>query len=260
MKTFFSDGWEVLIKGCPHDLRQLARESSGRFFSIYGGIDHWNDCPNQDFRLSSCLFDGLNNIDDLYAIAAELIRLFSGATRLVEYETSFTYEVAGIELNNVGQHFSRDGRVRVPDNNKEPIIPDNESFFKYMAVDVRYGLVELAFNNQDVWAILQYLSTPPTLDSLSKILDSIKGYSCLKNTPFKVDTDSDEYTAFGNTANNFSISILNARHGYKYIKNPKENKTDTMSIATATNYVVGQAKLYLLSAYPILKSGRKFSL
>lgn len=255
-----TQGWEVYISGCPHDLRQLTREARSNFFAISGGIDDWHDCPNDDFRLHSSLFARASNADELYAIASELMDLFSGATRLVGWYTPFQYKVDQIRFNGVQKSYSTNTCIGMPKNDGVSIIPIASHFMESLKVDIRYALVEMAFSNQDIWSILHYLKEPPTLASLSKVLDAIKGYSLKKTTLYRVDAKSPDHKSFSNTANNFSISFLDARHGYEVVREEKPNKTPVMTIDEAINYILSQTRAYLLSAYPILASGGKFAL
>ncbi|WWL44322.1 hypothetical protein V5O39_26480 [Pseudomonas parakoreensis] len=50
-----------------------------------GGVDDWNDCPNDDFRFNSNLFEGQTQ-EGVWQITYELLSLFNGASTLLERE------------------------------------------------------------------------------------------------------------------------------------------------------------------------------
>lgn len=74
---------EVLLNGDPQEIRQLLGTAS--ITSGSGGVDDWNDCPSDDFRFNSNLFEGQTQ-EGVWQITYELLSLFNGASTLLERE------------------------------------------------------------------------------------------------------------------------------------------------------------------------------
>lgn len=78
--------WEVLLNGNPQEIRQLCTWGhSINYFRLWGGVDDRNDCPNDDFRFNSNLFEGQTQ-EGVWQITYELLNLFNGASALLERE------------------------------------------------------------------------------------------------------------------------------------------------------------------------------
>ncbi|MFJ3120442.1 hypothetical protein ACIPI6_28295 [Pseudomonas protegens] len=71
-----------------------------------------------------------------------------------------------------------------------------------------------------------------------------------KEKEIALDTIKDTRKSFTNTANNFSLSGFDSRHGFKEIT--KQNNTDSMSFDEAYTFVTSMTKDFLRKAYPIL--------
>lgn len=75
-----------------------------------------------------------------------------------------------------------------------------------------------------------------------KILESIEEFAKKYSLNIHSKTEA-KRKSFTNTANNYSLSGLNSRHGFKdFIK---ENKTPAMTLTDAHNFISTIAKEYL---------------
>ncbi|MEE4461383.1 hypothetical protein V2S84_04435, partial [Azotobacter chroococcum] len=74
--------WEFMLNGDTQEFRQYARQQGTAYFNIYGGVDHWLDCPNDDFRMTTVYCDGETDETVAWQIGYELISLFNGASIL----------------------------------------------------------------------------------------------------------------------------------------------------------------------------------
>ena len=77
----FSD-WKFMLDGNVQEFRQRSSEVGSFYFNIYGGVDDWLDCPNDDFRVTSIYCEGEDDPRVIWQLGHELISLFNGASIL----------------------------------------------------------------------------------------------------------------------------------------------------------------------------------
>jgi hypothetical protein len=77
----FSD-WEFMLNGDGQEFRQRSNELGSFYFNIYGGVDDWLDCPNDDFRMTSLFCEGEDDPIIIWQLGYELISLFNDASIL----------------------------------------------------------------------------------------------------------------------------------------------------------------------------------
>lgn len=106
-------------------------------------------------------------------------------------------------------------------------------------------LVHLATENKDVLFILKYLNMAPGWVTYYKLMEVVEEFAKAKSV--HLGTDAQDKNAFANTANNFSLSGFEARHGFKEIV--KANKTRSMNLEEAHAFVTSMAKSYLDQVY-----------
>jgi hypothetical protein len=78
-----------------------------------------------------------------------------------------------------------------------------------------------------------------------KIMETVETFA--QNKCIELGATKSTRKRFTNTANNFSLSGFDSRHGFK--EAVKQNKTDSMTIDEAYSFVSEMAKEYLKKAY-----------
>jgi hypothetical protein len=77
----FSD-WEFMLNGDTQEFRNLVCEPGTKLFNLYGGVDHWLDCPTDDFRMTTIYCEGEIDAEVAWQVGHELLSLFNGASVL----------------------------------------------------------------------------------------------------------------------------------------------------------------------------------
>ncbi|MFJ3120441.1 hypothetical protein ACIPI6_28290 [Pseudomonas protegens] len=156
----FSD-WEFMLNGSPQEFRQRASEVGSYYFNIYGGIDHWLDCPSDDFRMTTLYCDGESDPNVVWQIGHELISLFNGASILFNknYRKASIFRLLHQESPvNYVPHRSIAALLGKPSVSQERI---NEEFRNGRNSGITLPLMHLATENQDVYFILKYFDMEP---------------------------------------------------------------------------------------------------
>ncbi|QKL09271.1 hypothetical protein GEV41_23795 [Pseudomonas putida] len=239
--------WEVeLAGGNPMHLHQLAgqNDASGHFW-LWGGIDHYRDCKNDDFSFSSSHFDEIE--DDLnvaWQIAHELVSLFNGALTLLwnSQYPQYPFRVGALLLDgrstsHVGKRNLKGLLGALPPSAKRGRDHEDSSFV--------FHLLALACEYQDAYHLVKLFEQPGGWTSYYKILETIESYT----TKYKlsVAVDKNIKRSFELTANNFSISGLDSRHGFK--QQAKEIKTTSITIEEGYKFISGYARRYLSARF-----------
>lgn len=110
---------------------------------------------------------------------------------------------------------------------------------------ISFSLLHLATENQDVYFILRYLNMEPSWVTYYKLMEAVEQFAADKSVD--LGTDDKKRKAFTNTANNFSLSGFDSRHGFKQVT--KQNKTASMALNEAHEFVTSMAKAFLRTAY-----------
>lgn len=251
-----SSKWEFLISGPSRDFRVFSSNGMNKYFNISGGIDHWLDCPNDDFRLQSIFLDDVEDTELAWQVGLELASLYNGAQTIINKNAP---KIKLDELLNYGNN------ARVPKPNKinvmsllsSPSTMNNdeirEEFEKSLIQDIRVALVNLATEREDVYLILKYFDLGHDWSSYYKILESIEAF--MKFTGIKIEIDKVARKTFTNTANNYQFSGIESRHGFK--KTIKKNKTPSMSLEEAHDFLSKIAKQYLNEVLNTVRSNPK---
>ncbi|MFH2135375.1 MAG: hypothetical protein ABII81_09395 [Pseudomonadota bacterium] len=237
--------WEFLLNGDIQEFRQLASEAGSYYFNIYGGIDHWLDCPNDDFRLTSLYCEGETDAAVVWQIGYELVSLFNGASILISRD----YRKAEID-RLLYQNKSID---YVPPKGfsgllgKPPFIDERivQEYANGKASSIKFPLLHLATEHEDVYMLLKYLDMDGSWVTYYKLMEVIEGFA--KKHGIDLNADKSKRSSFTNTANNFSLSGFDSRHGFK--EAVKQNKTTSMSIDEGYKFVTDMAKTYLKKMY-----------
>lgn len=240
----FSD-WEFMLNGDPQEFRQKSSKVGSYYFNIYGGVDHWLDCPNDDFRMTTLYCEDETDPKIVWQIGYELISLFNGASVLLNknyYKASIfkllyqEKEVDYFPQNNVPALLGK------PSASQRRI---DEEFQSGAKSDIKFPLIHFATENEDVYFILKYLDMEPSWITYYKLMEAVETFS--KSKGIELGTNRNDQKRFTNTANNFSLSGFDSRHGFKEIT--KQNNTKSMTIDEAYEFVSGMAKEFLKKAY-----------
>ncbi|MGK0547887.1 hypothetical protein ACSEE7_20565 [Halomonas cupida] len=238
--------WEIVLDGDSLLLHNM-NDSLSRtdYFRLYGGINHWLDCQDDNFFFDSLYFDGE---DDSYAVwqtAYELIDLLNGAITLYRKEF-YKIRPKSVNLKNREVKYCTNDKLqgllgRPNISAEEHHIQLESSLREFKPL----GWLVLATERKDVYMILKLLNLENGWVTYYKILETIE--SCCRENEFSIDIDTKTRKKFTNTANNFSISSFDSRHGFKEIV--KENKTPAMNLDEAYEFIVELCKSYINMAY-----------
>lgn len=236
----FAD-WEFMLNGNAQEFRNFTSERGTALFNIYGGIDHWLDCPNDDFRMTTLYCEGETDPHVVWQVGYELVGLFNGASALLKKNHR------QISIHRL-LHKSRDVPYVPPQGSKallgKPSFPAqqlHEEFENSKKSDIRLRLLHLATENEDAYFILKYLEMESGWVTYYKLLEAVEHFAEKASVDLK--TVESKRKAFTNTANNFSLSGFDSRHGFKEVT--KKNNTPSMSLGEAHEFVTGVAKKYL---------------
>jgi hypothetical protein len=236
--------WEFLLDGDAQDFRSLSEKPGTSYFNIYGGIDHWNDCRNDDFRMTTIYCEGESDPAVIWQIGYELLSFFNGASALFRYgyqkASINTILYDGKQLDYVAPMPVR--ALLGPASISRHQI--NEQIKKSAKSSPRFPLLHLATENEDVSIILKYLDMEHGWVTYYKLLEAVEGFAKAKGVNLGIDKSA--RTAFTNTANNSSLSGFDSRHGFKEVV--KENKTKAMSLHEAHEFIFGVIKSFLTKA------------
>ena len=244
-------GWEYLLHGDTQEFRNLAPRRGTRLLNIYGGVDDWLDCPDDDFRMTTLYSDGESNRNVVWQVGNELISLFNGASVLFQkdYRKATIYKLLynGREASSAPDQGTQDllvppALLGPPECSPEQLA---EEFSHAKLLGIRFQLIHLATENQDVYYILKYLDMEAGWATYYKLLEAIEFFASKNSVDLRI-ADS-KRRSFANTANNFSLSGFDSRHGFKELA--KANNTASMSINEGYRLVANTAKRYLKSMY-----------
>lgn len=237
--------WEFFLNGDTQEFRQFSNQPCSAYFNIYGGVDHWLDCPNDDFRMNTLYCEGETENSMVWQIGYELISLFNGASILFDMD----HRKASIfRLRHKEKEVPYVPPLGSPGLFGKPPFPQarlDQEFVNAQQSSVKFQLIHLATENQDVYFILKYLDLESGWGSYYKLLEAIEHFATEKN--IDLGTDNAKKKSFTNTANNYSLSGFDSRHGFKEVT--KKNNTPSMRINEGHEFVTNVAKKYLREVY-----------
>ena len=244
--NFSQADWQVKLSGNPQDLRHLHDGPGGAdFFRIWGGIDEWHDCPNDEFFFNSSYFAYQNEPSAVINIAQELVNLFNSASELFD-QGYYKLKISGVYFKG------RQVTIRqLPTGcgllGRQPMSPGkwNEMMQTAIQSGARLPVMLLATENEDVQHLLRYMALPADWGNYYKLLETLETYADRKGKPFPKKTAA--RSAFTNNANNYSVVGLGARHGFQEVNRP--NPVKPMSLEEAHTFISGVCKLYLNTFY-----------
>lgn len=239
-----TNNWEVyLTGGNPSVLHQLVNRNvaSGHFW-LWGGINEHLDCRDNNFSFSSAHFEDIGEDPDLaWQVAHELLSLFNGALSLV-LDQQFPFRIEellhhGRKLNYVHKRTAPALLGALP--------PSAKRGWEHEGSSLVFRLLALACEHQDAFHLVKLFELPGGWTSYYKILETLESYTTMHGLSVPVDQKIKK--SFELTANNFSISGFDSRHGFK--QQVKQIKTASLTIEEARAFILGYARKYLAARY-----------
>lgn len=234
-----------MLNGDSQEFRQRVSELGSYYFNIYGGVDHWLDCPNDDFRMTTLFCENETDPDVVWQVGYELISLFNGASILFDkvYRKASIFKLLYKE-SPVDFVPNRGATALL---GKPPVSPAriSEEYENGAKSCIKFPLMHLATENRDVYFILKYLDMESSWTTYYKLMEAIETFASEKS--IDLSTSKKERKSFTNTANNFSLSGFDSRHGFK--EATMHNNTQSISIDEGYGFVTSMAKAYLQKAY-----------
>lgn len=215
-----------MLNGDSQEFRQRASEIGSYYFNIYGGVDHWLDCPNDDFRMTTLFCENETDPDLAWQVGYELVSLFNGASILFS---------KGYRKISIFKLLYKESPVDfVPDRGtaallgKPPVSQAkiSKEYENGSKSCIKFPLMHLATENTDVHSILKYLDMESSWTTYYKLMEAIETFA--KEKSIELGTSKKERKSFTNTANNFSLSGFDSRHGFK--ETTKQNNTQLSSL------------------------------
>lgn len=244
--------WEVAISGGNSQiLRNISDQvpfCSKGYFRIWGGVNEYLDCYDDYFNFNSIFFlDDDCDEDVVWQYAHTLLALFNGylSMHIPNYSN---FRVS--EIRRKGTPLSFQEKKYVMSLMGQP--QNTYSFYQACSVteDSLFLTIRQATVQTDIYILLLLFEQDLNFSNLYRILESveefakqheIKKYAHQIEKKFEINPDTRR--AFTNTANNFSISNFDSRHGFKQAA--KENNSPTMSLNEAYEFISNTGKNYL---------------
>lgn len=245
---FKQEDWEVELAGNGQDLYDLTgRGGSSDYFRIWGGIDHQNDCPSNDYSFNSLYFNGQRDPEVIWQLAYELVNIFNGASELFSFQAKkqsvreIYFQGKSVRRRQPARVIALLGRPRMHQHKWE------EQLGKAMQMSPRLALLVLATENEDIYMMLKYLGFEASWSNYYKLLETMETHAKLKEK--EIPGSKAERGRFTNNANNFSLVGYDARHGLKALSD-RPNTETPMSLQEAHAFITGRCKGYLNTVYP----------
>lgn len=236
----YSD-WEFLLDGDTQEFRGLVTQPGTRIFNLYGGTDHYLDCPNDDFRMNTLYAEGESDPNVVWQVGHELLSLFNGASILLQKD----FRKASIHKLYHNEYeipyIAPQGSTALLGRPSCSLTLLSEELANAKRSSIKFQLIHLATEHEDVFYILKYLDMEAGWVTYYKLLEAIE-HLAQKGSIALVVEDS-QRRSFTNTANNFSLSGLDSRHGFKELT--KKNNTPPMNLREGHKFITDLAKQYL---------------
>lgn len=237
---FINNEWEFLLRGSPQTLWDLSHKAGSSYFHIYEVADFYNDCSISDYRLKSIYCNDENDYQIVWQVGYELISLFNGACSLFD-SRCWKVEIEQLQNNGLKQNYYESldffGLLGKPDISEEAVAHELQK----AKSDIRLMLLNKATEDEGIYLVLKYFNMEKNWVTYYKILESIEYLS--KEEKITLSIDSEARKRFTNVANNYSLSGIHSRHGFK--KNLKENRTSAMKLNESHDFIRDVAKQYI---------------
>ncbi|MFR0675504.1 hypothetical protein ACLUUI_16150 [Enterobacterales bacterium AW_CKDN230030176-1A_HGKHYDSX7] len=236
--------WEAhLTGGNPAVLHQLVNRNVGSgHFWLWGGINDHLDCRDNNFSFSSAHFDDFDEDPDLaWQVAHELLSLFNGALSLI-LDQQYPFRIGAL-LHN-GRNLNYAEKLTAP-GLLGALPPSAKRGREHEDSSLVFRLLSLACEHQDAFHLVKLFELPGGWTSYYKILETLESYTTMYGLNVPVDQKIKKSLEL--TANNFSISGFDSRHGFK--QQVKKIKTASLTIEEARPFIIDYARKYLAVRY-----------
>lgn len=232
----FSQATEFDFYWNPVVLRNIG---SSEYFHVYGGINHYLDCKNDDFFLKSSLFlaEGRGNKP---AQVKFFELLLNGSKNILNPEDPFEVSIKYPRSNNFSATPPNPDVFSITNINKQEFIKTN--------CLARLAIFSLA--DEKISHILQVASFGNNFINLFKILETIKADEKAKEDGFVLSNeDIIKNKTFDYTANSPAVIGIYARHGVDEKKFKQSKTLVPMSLAEGHAHVKSIFIRYINSKY-----------
>lgn len=233
--------WEFLLEGGSYSLLDsMSSFSNSIYFRVYEELDFMNDCSVQDYRFTSVYCDDESDSDTVWQIGYELVSLFNGANRLLDKDFR-KIRIDQLWLNGNRQKFCEN--YRICGLLGKPYDPDNvvSAEFQRSQPDITFKLLIKATEDEGFYLLLKYFDMEQNWATYYKILETVEELSKKKGQ--KLYVASGERKRFTDAANNYSLTGIHSRHGFK--EQIKKRKKTPMVLDEAHDFIRDLAKRYV---------------
>tara|TARA_R100000935_G_scaffold21876_6_gene40573 strand:- start:13 stop:762 length:750 start_codon:yes stop_codon:yes gene_type:complete len=183
-----------------------------------------------NFLLNSIHFANKEKSEEVYAIATFIVALINGYTKMKNIDPEEHNSVWLGNLYKNGEKVQENYKCEVDLLNIDHLLNQKPKSNE---------LINQGFDEGLIRNILLYCNAGWNLVNMYKISDEISDFLKGKNDNISNYVKKSDYKAFGATANNYSVSGLNARHGKGKNSVPKR----VMSIEEASSFIRDLIKL-----------------
>lgn len=228
----------------------MSEEKGTDYFNIYGGVDHLHDCINDDFRMTTIYCADETEPRVVWAIGHELVSLYNGASIL------FNNNYRKVSIHELW-HDDLSVEWFPPSSQQSLLGPPTYTSYRTESEirtlrksNTKLYLVYLATEHKDIYLILKYFNMDAGWVTYYKILEAIENLA--KEKTIDLNINEAKRKSFTNTANNFSLSGLDSRHGFK--ESIKKNNTPTMTVEEGYKFIADIAINYLKAVFTQLEN------
>ena len=219
---------------------------SGNFLNSYSGI-YGNFSIGEDanamplnFLLTSPHFKTKENSTDVFKVGLFITAILNGYTKLIHSDTDKHYDA------RLGDLYKNAEKVRKNYKTEFDLLKIDEYLNEVPKSD---KFIDQAFHHGYIRNLLLHCNAGLTVSNVYKIQEETSNFLKERGDNIMNYVSNSDFKAFGATANNFSVSGLNARHGKSNNEPPKK----TMPIESIADYIRSILK-------PVIENHLQFSL
>lgn len=232
--------WEFWLTGNPVELRALTSILGTRYFNIYGGVDHQNDCMNDDFRMNTVFTSEIADVEAAWQIGYELVSLYNGASVIFDAE-HLKFGIEGVYKDDIKCDYFPKCPAMALLGKPNLAIHSIEENLNNAKANKRLWLLHQATERKEVYVILKYLDMELSYTNYYRVMETVLGFA--KKQGITLDFSQTEKESFTSTANNYALSGFDSRHGFSEAVNI--NKKKYLSIEQSWGFVMRLVTDYL---------------
>ena len=211
--------------------------------SYHYSIGQDSDLMPLNFLLSSEHFGNKTDPNEVYILAIFITKLINGYNNIIHLEKEDNYKVKLGKLYKNGN----ENRDKLSSENFNFLEIDKLFHYSDVLKDKGYCIISKGFECEHVRNILLYTSEEWNLTNMYKISDELKYFLKKNNDDIYNYVSKSNLKKFGNTANNYNISGLSARHG----RGNLSNSGKSFSIQECSEYIRNYLDKVLVKYYNI---------